>query len=84
MAKIKVVYFASIKEMLGKDSEVIELDASLSVSDLKERLASQYAQPELASSKTKAAIDQEFARDGDIIDPLSVTEVAFFPPVTGG
>ncbi|TDO99974.1 MoaD/ThiS family protein [Marinomonas balearica] len=84
MATIKIVYFASIKEMLNKESEVLDLDCPITIGELKNLLSQKYAQPELASTKTKAAIDQEFARDGDVVDPSSSKEVAFFPPVTGG
>ncbi|RUM51275.1 MAG: MoaD/ThiS family protein, partial [Marinomonas sp.] len=38
----------------------------------------------LLEEKVKAAIDFDFARDDDLVDPAKVRELAFFPPVTGG
>lgn len=83
---ITVVYFARLREALGKATEQIALPAS--VSDL-ESLRALLRQrggawaDELGDQKSfRAAVNQEMARgdtpvkDGD--------EIAFFPPVTGG
>lgn len=83
---ITVLYFARLRESLGKSSEKIELPAN--VRDLEGLRALLVArggawEQELAPSKpVRAAVNQAMAigdapvSDGD--------EVAFFPPVTGG
>lgn len=83
---IKVLYFARLRETLGKSSEQIKLPAD--VRDLEGLRALLVArggawEQELAPSKpVRAAVNQAMAvgdmqiNDGD--------EVAFFPPVTGG
>ena len=83
---IKVLYFARLREALGKGSEQITLPAD--VRDLEGLRALLVArggawEQELAPSKpVRAAVNQSMAlgdaalTDGD--------EVAFFPPVTGG
>ena len=83
---IKVLYFARLREALGKGSEQIALPAD--VRDLEGLRALLVArggawEQELAPSKpVRAAVNQSMAlgdaalTDGD--------EVAFFPPVTGG
>ena len=83
---INVLYFARLKEALGKSSEQIKLPAD--VRDLEGLRALLVArggawEQELAPSKpVRAAVNQAMAI-GDV--PLSDgDEVAFFPPVTGG
>ena len=83
---IKVLYFARLREALGKSSEQIKLPAD--VRDLEGLRALLVArggawEQELAPNKpVRAAVNQTVAvgdmalADGD--------EVAFFPPVTGG
>ena len=83
---ITVLYFARLRESLGKSSEQIKLPAD--VRDLEGLRALLVAlggawEQELAPSKpVRAAVNQAMAM-GDV--PLSDgDEVAFFPPVTGG
>jgi molybdopterin synthase sulfur carrier subunit len=75
---IKVKYFASLREKLGRDGEEVTAEGIDSVADVWERVASGMQLP----PNTLAAVNLDYAelsrpvRDGD--------EVAFFPPVTGG
>lgn len=75
---IKVLYFASLREEMGRGSDVVEAQAPMTIAILWEKATGQADMPE----KLLAAINQEysdsdaFVNDGD--------EVAFFPPVTGG
>lgn len=83
---VNVVYFASLREALGKASEEITLPADVrDLAGLRRLLMRRGGawSDELADSKpVRAAVNQDMAqgdtpvRDGD--------EVAFFPPVTGG
>lgn len=84
MAKVKVVFFASLKESIGQSEYIAELVLPLSISELKHQLANELDKGEALLAKgIQSSIDFEFARDTDIV-PESVNEVAFFPPVTGG
>ncbi|MCF7969861.1 MAG: MoaD/ThiS family protein [Methylococcaceae bacterium] len=75
---IKVRYFASLKELLGRGENALEFDQDLSVADVWAKATGLHAMPE----NTLAALNMEYVAldcvvaDGD--------EVAFFPPVTGG
>ena len=83
---IKVLYFARLREALGKSSEQIKLPAD--VRDLEGLRAMLVArggawEQELAPNKpVRAAVNQAIAvGDASLADG---DEVAFFPPVTGG
>ena len=84
--KLKVLYFASVKEKLGKGVEEVDVPAGVAtVSGLRAHLGARGgAYEEVFGEKklVRAAVNQEMVaasapvRAGD--------EVAFFPPVTGG
>jgi len=75
---IRVRYFASLRERLGRSEDTLETDTELTVADVWTTLVPE--QP--LDANTLAAVNREYVetdrrvRDGD--------EVAFFPPVTGG
>ena len=83
---ITVLYFARLRETLGRSSETIALPAA--VRDLEGLRALLVArggewEQELAPSRpVRAAVNQAMARgDTQVADG---DEIAFFPPVTGG
>jgi sulfur-carrier protein len=82
--KVTVKYFASIREAIGRDSEVIDT-AALSCGALREELLARggaHAQALARGKSVRMALDQVMA---DELAPLREgCEVAFFPPVTGG
>jgi molybdopterin synthase sulfur carrier subunit len=75
---IKVRYFASLKELMGRSEEEIIFVNKVSVKDVLNQVSENQNIPE----NILAAINMEYVEfetkvaDGD--------EVAFFPPVTGG
>jgi molybdopterin synthase sulfur carrier subunit len=84
--KVKVLYFASLREQLGVPFEEVDLaDASATVGDLRKLLSSRGGSYEKAfAGKTaiRAAVNQDMAQP---TAPIKAgDEVAFFPPVTGG
>uniref|UniRef100_A6VX23 ThiamineS protein n=1 Tax=Marinomonas sp. (strain MWYL1) TaxID=400668 RepID=A6VX23_MARMS len=84
MPKVRVVFFASLKESIGQSEYIAVLTLPLSIGELKQQLANELDKGQVLLAKgIQSSIDFEFARDADIV-PDSVNEVAFFPPVTGG
>ncbi len=81
---IDVLYFAWVRERIGKPREAVETQAA-TVADLVEELKKReprYAAAFADVSALRVAVDQELA---DFSTPLSgAREVAFFPPMTGG
>lgn len=84
--KIKLLYFAKIKELVGKDSELIELPSDvLTLNQLKNYLISRGAPwHEIFSSQTvvRFALNQNLMNSDFNLEPNA--EIAFLPPITGG
>jgi MoaE-MoaD fusion protein len=80
--EITILFFATLKERAGTARMVIDLPQGAVVKDLKQHLGQQY--PELASRLGTAlvSINHQFAFDEDVVPAGS--EVALFPPVSGG
>lgn len=75
---IKVLYFASLREEIGRASDVLELSEPLSVNAVWTKATQQEAIPD----DLLMAINQEYATAEALVN--GGDEVAFFPPVTGG
>jgi sulfur-carrier protein len=83
---VKLLYFAWVREKVGKPEETIELPAHLTtISDLLAWLRSrgpEYAAAFERSDVIRAAIDRAHVKPSARLEGAS--EIAFFPPVTGG
>ena len=86
MARVKLVYFAWVRERIGKPEEELELPAGIAtVADLVGWLKGRGEEYDYAFENegvVRAAIDKVHARPDA---PLAgAREIAFFPPMTGG
>ncbi|MBN3852185.1 molybdopterin converting factor subunit 1 [Paraburkholderia sp. Ac-20340] len=84
--KLTIKYFASIREKLGMAQETLEIEAPLiSISGLRDRLIARgpHEAEVLDSARpVRVAVNHEMVADTFVLRQDS--EVAFFPPVTGG
>ena len=84
--KVKVLFFASLREQLGTSSEEIELPKGVTtVGGLRAHLKTRGGTYEKILSEknlVRAAVNQDMVQLTAPIKPGD--EVAFFPPVTGG
>lgn len=86
MARVTLLYFAQVRETIGVDREELDLpDNVVTVADLADWLstrAAPYAAALADKARLRCALDQQMAGFDAAIGPA--TEIAFFPPVTGG
>ena len=84
--KVKVLFFAALREQLGASAEEIELPAGVgTVAGLRDHLRSRggpYEKAFGAKNLVRMAVNQDMAQPGARIK--AGDEIAFFPPVTGG
>jgi molybdopterin synthase sulfur carrier subunit len=84
--RVKLVYFAWVRERVGRTDEEVEVPAGLAtVADLvrwlKER-GEEYAYAFENADVVRAAIDHMHVKPDAAI--AGAREIAFFPPMTGG
>jgi molybdopterin synthase sulfur carrier subunit len=82
---VKVLFFAALRETMGQSDIEIMLEAPTTVGALKSmiKLPNGASLSEASLTQTiMAAVDQEMVDDSAMVSVTS--EVAFFPPVTGG
>jgi molybdopterin synthase sulfur carrier subunit len=83
---VKLVYFAWVRERVGKAGETVDLPADVStIADLVAWLRGRGPEYETAFARpevVRAAIDHKHVKPGASIE--GAREIAFFPPVTGG
>jgi molybdopterin converting factor subunit 1 len=78
--RVRLRYFASIRERLGRTTEEIDVPDGSTVAHVWERLVAEA--PALAQQRYRPAVNQEYTTpeqtlsDGD--------ELVFIPPVSGG
>ena len=80
MSAVTVLYFASMRDVAGVSSEMVETDAG-DLRALYGELQSRHGFP-LGVDRLRVAVDGEFAGWDDVVRGGS--EVAFIPPVSGG
>ncbi len=84
--KVKILYFASIREKLGRDAEELELPAGVAtIAALRTHLRARggaWADALAEGKLLRTAVNQDMAQPAAAIK--AGDEVAFFPPVTGG
>jgi molybdopterin synthase sulfur carrier subunit len=83
---VQILYFAWVRERIGKDGEVVDPPAEVTdVTGLVGWLAARgggYAEAFAEPARLRAAVDQAFV---PLEAPIAgATEIALFPPVTGG
>ncbi len=78
--KIKIKYFAAMRESTGKSSEVIETTAT-SLSAVYDELNDRYHFP-LNRDDLKVAVNEKYVDFEEAVSPDDT--VVFIPPVAGG
>lgn len=80
--KIKISYFAQLRDIFGCDEEEREVRDQISVGEVEELLRRQAGYENLQGLVLKKAVNEEWADDGQILNPNDV--LVLLPPVSGG
>jgi molybdopterin synthase sulfur carrier subunit len=75
---INVLFFASLRERLGKRQMQLETDLPIGVAEVWQRSSGEAILP----ANVLISVNQAYADAATVVQPGD--EVAFFPPVTGG
>jgi len=77
--RIRIKYFAWLREKVGKSVEDLNLTDTTRVTDVRRKIAELH---DLEEETLLVALNGSFANPDDIIEESD--EVAVFPPVSGG
>jgi molybdopterin converting factor subunit 1 len=83
VSRIRVLYFAAVRDLVGTPEEELELPIEVTrVSELVRHL--EQVHPELSArlGGVRVAVNESFVAEGDPVGPGDV--VALIPPVAGG
>ena len=79
---VKILFFASLKDLVGKSEIEINLEEKASVRDVFQKLQIRYPSLKKYENILLVAVNQEYSNLDTPISPND--EIAFFPPVSGG
>ena len=82
MNKIKVLFFATLRDRAGMKALEIEIPEGTTVQGLKGQIARDYPNMKQSMETVIISINREFAFDENLVPENA--EVAMFPPVSGG
>ncbi|MDD2920946.1 MAG: molybdopterin converting factor subunit 1 [Anaerolineales bacterium] len=82
MNRIKLLFFATIRDRAGTKSLEMDIPADMTILELKERLVSEYPKLKESLHSVLMTINREYAFDEAVVPPDA--EIALFPPVSGG
>ncbi len=82
--KLHVLYFAKVREVVGKTQETVELAPPATAAALHRHLVARYPQLETVLRTSLFAINQEYAHIGEDVLLRNGDEVALIPPLSGG
>ena len=82
MNRVKLLFFATLRDRAGAKSMELDIPADLTVRGLKEKISNEYPNLRDSMSSVLITINREYAFDEAVIPPDA--ELAMFPPVSGG
>jgi molybdopterin converting factor subunit 1 len=82
MNRVKLLFFATLRDRAGTKSMELEVPSDLTVQGLKDKISIEYPNLKESMSSVLITINREYAFD-DAIIPQDA-ELAMFPPVSGG
>ncbi|MDQ2693409.1 MAG: MoaD/ThiS family protein [Chloroflexota bacterium] len=82
MNRVKLLFFATLRDRAGTKALELEIPIGLTVQGLKDKISVEYPNLRASMSSVLITINREYAFDDAVIPPGA--ELAMFPPVSGG
>jgi len=82
MNQVRVLFFATLKDLTGTQEMMVEIESGADVKELKAILISLFPSINVTINNVLIAVNREYAFDEDLIPEGA--EVGVFPPVSGG
>jgi molybdopterin converting factor subunit 1 len=82
MNRIKLLFFATIRDRAGTKSMELDVPMDLTVEGLKQMISEEYPNLKDSMKSVLITINREYAFDEAVIPQNA--EMAMFPPVSGG
>lgn len=82
MNRIKLLFFATLRERAGTKSLELDIPDEMTIQGLKEKLAGEYPNLKESMRSVLITINREYAFDEAVVP--AGAEIAMFPPVSGG
>lgn len=79
---VKILFFANLRDRAGTKSLELEIPEGITVQGLKDQVARDYPNLKQSMEAVLISINREYAFDETVVADGS--EVAMFPPVSGG
>lgn len=82
MNKIKLLFFATIRDRAGVKSLELDIPIDLTIQGLKDKLSADYPNLKDSMKSVLITINREYAFDEAVVPQNA--EIGMFPPVSGG
>ena len=82
MIKITVLFFANLRELVGKKEILFDIPEGTTIKEFKSLVAETYPELSQALETTLVSVNKEFGFDHEVLP--AEAQVALFPPVSGG
>ena len=82
MNRVKLLFFATLRDRAGTRSIELDLPSDLTVQGLKDTISGEFPNLKESMKSVLITINREYAFDDAVIPPNA--ELAMFPPVSGG
>jgi molybdopterin converting factor subunit 1 len=82
MNRVKLLFFATLRDRAGTKTMELDIPSDLTVQGLKDKISQEYPNLRESMASVLITINREYAFDEAIIPQNA--ELAMFPPVSGG
>jgi molybdopterin converting factor subunit 1 len=82
MNRVKLLFFATIRDRAGTKSMELDIPEDLTIQGLKDQLARDVPNLKESMKSVLITINREYAFDEAVVPPNA--EIGMFPPVSGG